>query len=173
MTIPDGTTIAPGKKFDKTWGLLNNGTCTWSTSYQIAFDSGDAMGGSSGAVTSAVAPGTVANVTVSLTAPDSNGTYTGTWRMQNASGQSFGSFNTVVIKVGAGSTATAGPSPTPGGDLVSISGSLGAVEVTLDFSGTSYIPTVTYIDTRLYVRRARGVVWNHYAVQRSIRQVDI
>jgi hypothetical protein len=30
VTIPDGTVIAPGTSFKKTWRLKNIGTCTWS-----------------------------------------------------------------------------------------------------------------------------------------------
>ena len=33
VTVPDGTTYAPGAAFTKTWRLKNIGTCTWSTSY--------------------------------------------------------------------------------------------------------------------------------------------
>ena len=147
VTIPDNTTMDPGKKFTKTWTLLNNGTCTWSTSYKLVFDSGDQMGGATTAITVPVTPGTVASISVTLTAPTSNGTYKGTWRMQNASSQDFGAFPYVQIKVGAGSTATAGPSPTAGAGTVTISGSFNVEEVTLDFSGASSVPTVSYTGT--------------------------
>lgn len=145
VTIPDGTTIAPGQTFVKKWSLLNNGTCTWSTSYGLAFSSGDLMGGTTSPVTVPVAPGSQSVMAVNLTAPTTNGTYTGTWRMQNASGQAFGNFITVVIKVGAGSTSTAGPSPTAGTPgMVTISGSWNVGQVTLNFSNASSTPTVTY-----------------------------
>lgn len=147
VTIPDNTTMDPGKKFTKTWTLLNNGTCTWSTSYKLVFDSGDQMGGATTAITVPVTPGTVASISVTLTAPTSNGTYKGTWRMQNANNQDFGAFPYVQIKVGAGSTATAGPSPTAGAGTITISGSFNVEEVTLDFSGASSIPSVSYSGT--------------------------
>jgi hypothetical protein len=144
VTIPDNTTIDPGKKFTKTWKLLNNGSCTWGAGYKLAFDSGDQMGGATTAITVPVPSGSVADISVAMTAPTTNGTYKGIWRMQNASSQPFGALPYVIIKVGAGGTATAGPSPTPGEGDVTISGSLGAVEVTLDFSGASTTPTVSY-----------------------------
>jgi len=45
VTVPDGTTFAPGAAFNKTWRLKNVGTCTWTTSYSLVFDSGEKMGG--------------------------------------------------------------------------------------------------------------------------------
>jgi hypothetical protein len=44
VTVPDGTTYAPGATFRKTWRLRNIGTCTWTTSYSLVFDSGAQMG---------------------------------------------------------------------------------------------------------------------------------
>ncbi len=113
VTIPDNTTIDPGKKFVKTWTLLNNGSCTWDTTFKLAFLSGDQMGGVTTPLTTSVAPGSSLNISVNLTAPTSNGTYKGVWQLQNGSNQNFGAQPFVLIKVGAGATATAGPSPTP------------------------------------------------------------
>ncbi len=144
VTIPDGTTLTPGQQFQKTWKLLNNGSCTWSSSYSLAFSSGDLMGGTTSAVTVPVPPGNQTNMSVTLTAPSTNGTYTGTWRMQNASGQPFGNFITVVIKVVAGSTVTAGPSPTSAPGMVTISGTLNVSQFTINFSSASSTPVVTY-----------------------------
>jgi hypothetical protein len=112
VTIPDNTTVNAGKTFTKTWTLLNNGTCTWSSGYSLAFQSGDQMNGANVALANSVGPGSSINISVKLTAPDSNGTYKGVWRMENASGQAFGDTPWVIIKVGGGATATPGPSPT-------------------------------------------------------------
>jgi hypothetical protein len=131
VTIPDGTTMKPGEKFTKTWRIYNSGSCAWSTSYILSFLSGDAMGGASTALAAAVPAGSQADVSVALTAPTTNGTFKGNWRMQNAGGQPFGSAIYVEIKVGAGSTVTpgpsptGGPSPTSGGTSFRISGSAG------------------------------------------------
>src|SRR4030042_1907749 len=116
VTIPDGTTLKAGEKFTKTWSLLNKGSCSWTTSYKIAFVSGDAMGGATTVLAGAVASGTVGQISVAMTATSSNGPYKGNWRMQNANGQPFGDVIYVEIKVGTGvgPTVTAGPSPTGG-----------------------------------------------------------
>jgi hypothetical protein len=125
VTIPDGTTMTPGQKFVKTWRIINQGTCTWSTSYKLAFESGDAMGGATTFITVPVTPQNQTEISVNMTAPTANGTYKGNWRMQNDSSQPFGSTVFVEIKVGPGGpTATEGPSPTPGEGDVTISGSI-------------------------------------------------
>lgn len=112
VTIPDGTVIDAGKKFTKTWSILNKGTCTWDSTYKLKWDSGDQMSGGDGAVTGSVGSGSVAQISIPMVAPSSNGSYTGTWRMHNGAGTVFGDFLTVVIKVGNGGTVA---TVTPGG----------------------------------------------------------
>jgi hypothetical protein len=107
VTIPDGTVMNPGKSFTKTWTVMNNGTCAWSSSYKLAFISGEAMGGTSVPVPGAVPAGQQSQISVNLTAPANAGSYTGYWRLQNASGQYFGNSITVVIKVSGGNDSTA------------------------------------------------------------------
>ncbi len=112
VTIPDGTKLDPSSNFKKTWTLNNNGSCTWDTSYQLAFVSGDKMNGSNVHITVPVPPGQQINLTVDLQAPGSYGDYKGTWQMQNAQGQSFGSQIWVSIKVRLPDVAdTATPTP--------------------------------------------------------------
>jgi hypothetical protein len=45
VSIPDGTDLASGQKFTKTWRLENVGTCTWTTDYDLVFVNGAAMSG--------------------------------------------------------------------------------------------------------------------------------
>ncbi len=91
VTVPDGTVFAPGTAFSKTWRLKNIGACTWTTSYQLVFYSGEKMGGPD-ALTfpTSVAPGQTVDLTVSLTAPNTAGTYRGYWMFKNGSGALFG-----------------------------------------------------------------------------------
>jgi Ig-like domain-containing protein len=106
VTIPDGTVVDAGKKFTKTWTVMNNGTCTWSTSYKLVLVGGEALGGSAIPVPASVPPGQQTQISVVLTAPTAAGNYTGSWQLQNASSQPFGNIITVVIKVGGASSAT-------------------------------------------------------------------
>ncbi len=91
MTVPDGTVIAPGAAFLKTWRLKNVGTCTWTTGYAIVFDSGNKMD-APGLVNlpQSVPPGSTVDASVNLTAPSTAGSYRGYWRFQNADGVPFG-----------------------------------------------------------------------------------
>lgn len=148
LTIPDGTTMKPGEKFTKTWRLYNSGSCAWTTTYRLNFVSGDSMGGASTAPPAAVPAGSQADISVALTAPTTNGTFKGNWRMQNDQGQPFGNVIYVEIKVGAGSTVTPGPSPTGGPSPTdssgyTLSGNAGVGSgVTVTCHGSGQKPTV-------------------------------
>jgi hypothetical protein len=90
VTVPDGTSFAPGFVFSKTWRLKNVGTCTW-TNYSLIFDSGEKMGGPDSAnIPTSVAPGQTVDITISLTSPTTAGTYRGYWKLKNNSGIPFG-----------------------------------------------------------------------------------
>lgn len=91
ITVADGTRIEAGKSFDKVWRLKNSGTCTWNTSYSAVFVSGQQMSGPAFvALPKSVKPGENVDVTVKLTAPSSDGTYQGYWKLRNANGVHFG-----------------------------------------------------------------------------------
>lgn len=92
VTVPDNTEIAAGATFVKTWRLKNAGSCTWTSSYALVFYNGDAMSGpASSQLTNGTVPsGSEVDVSVSLVAPATPGSYTGNWRLRNASGAVFG-----------------------------------------------------------------------------------
>lgn len=119
VTVPDGTTFAPGTAFAKTWRLKNVGSCTWTTAYQLVFYSGEKMGGPDAlAFPQSVAPGQTVDITVNLTAPNTAGTYRGNWMFKNASGALFGIGSQankpwwVEIKVSGTAAATDTPTAT-------------------------------------------------------------
>lgn len=91
VTVPDGTTYKAGTAFDKTWRLKNVGTCAWSTSYKLVFDSGNQMGASDSlALSKSVASGETIDITVKMTAPTTSGLIRGNWKLKNAGGVLFG-----------------------------------------------------------------------------------
>ncbi|MEA2008069.1 MAG: NBR1-Ig-like domain-containing protein, partial [Chloroflexota bacterium] len=96
VTIPDGTILLPGETFVKTWRLQNTGSCSWSSGYDIVFIDGDAMGAPSAVqLTNDIIPsGGTVDVSVTLVAPASTGTYKGNWRLRDASDQVFGIVST-------------------------------------------------------------------------------
>jgi len=91
VTVPDGTKYDPNIAFKKTWKLKNIGTCAWTTSDSLIFDSGAQMGGpASVALPSAVAVGSTVDVSVDLKAPNSAGHYIGYWKFKSSTGTIFG-----------------------------------------------------------------------------------
>ena len=90
VSVPDGTSFAPGIGFSKTWRLKNVGSCTW-TNYSIMFDTGERMSGPESALIPAtVAPGQTVDITLQLTSPTTQGTYRGYWKLKNSTGVPFG-----------------------------------------------------------------------------------
>lgn len=120
VTIQDNTQVKPNEKFTKTWEFQNTGTCPW-IKYMLVFAAGDQMG----APLSAPIPDTVSNgkaqVSVELTAPAPNGTYTGYFTLHNSADKivPIGVEKTFWVKVIVGSNAVvptnSGASPTQAG----------------------------------------------------------
>jgi Ig-like domain from next to BRCA1 gene/Bacterial Ig domain len=106
VTIPDGSTFAPGQSFTKTWRVHNTGTCTWGTGYTLVFVSGTSMTTTAASI-SQTAPGATADLSVNLTAPTAQGAYTGVWQLEK-NGTRFGTILTMKINVSA---AAANPCP--------------------------------------------------------------
>jgi len=84
VTYDDGTNVAAGTTFKKTWRLRNIGTCTWS-GYSLVFDSGETMSPTPDVI-GVVAPGQEVDVSVTFTAPLNAGTYRSYWRLRNGAG---------------------------------------------------------------------------------------
>ena len=100
VTIPDGTVLAPGETFVKAWMLENTGFCIWKDSYVLTFFEGNSMSGQDTEIGKTVASGSQAKISISLTAPDAEGTYTGYWIMADRYGYPFGTpfFVQIVVK---------------------------------------------------------------------------
>jgi len=91
VTVPDGTSYAPGEAFVKTWRLKNIGTTTWNASYSLVFISGAQMNGApSTPLSGDVPPGSTVDVSVSLVAPNQSGDQVGYWMLRNTSQKNFG-----------------------------------------------------------------------------------
>jgi hypothetical protein len=116
ITVADGTVMAPGQSFTKTWRLQNVGPCTWTTGYAVVFVSGDAMSAPAVVNLSAEVPtNATLDISIDMKAPTTLGKYTGYWKLRNASGTQFGPAGMpfyVQIEVTAEAART--PSPTAG-----------------------------------------------------------
>lgn len=119
ITVKDGTQMAKGEDFTKTWRIKNSGTCTWDDDYTVVYSSGTNLASkSSYALPETVDPGETVDISIAMEAPDKNGTYTSNWVIRSDSGSTFGVNGSggsagvpffVVIKVGTGgSSGTSG-----------------------------------------------------------------
>jgi hypothetical protein len=101
-TVLDDTEFNVGSSFTKSWRLKNTGTCTWNTNYKLVFYSGDQMSGpATKNLPNSVAPGEQIDLSVDLKAPNTAGTYEGTWRVIDDKGEYFVFRITVKIKAKA------------------------------------------------------------------------
>ncbi|MBN2116512.1 MAG: hypothetical protein JW730_08075 [Anaerolineales bacterium] len=88
---PDKTILTPGEYFWKTWTLENIGTCTWTTAYSLVFWSGDRLGSSlSYPLHDDISPGERIDVSIYLQAPETMGTFSGSWRIKTPWESNFG-----------------------------------------------------------------------------------
>lgn len=102
VTIPDDTEVAPGASIQKIWRVYNEGSCTWTSEYELIFFYGDQMAGpASQAFTTSVIPNTSVDLSIDLTAPTTPGTYQGYWKLRNPYGININgpSGNNVVLWV--------------------------------------------------------------------------
>lgn len=99
VSIPDGTSFAPGKSFTKTWRVKNTGTCEWTTGYTIVFTAGDHMNGQTTSIPKNVQPGQTVDISVNMIAPNANGNYGGYWQLRSQYGYNFGQTLWLKIKV--------------------------------------------------------------------------
>jgi Ig-like domain from next to BRCA1 gene len=90
-TIPDGTIYKPGQVFTKTWQITNTSNCVWNSGYKIVFWSGDLLGGAYVYdLPQATGPGGTIPISLVLTTPSTDGTYTSEWMLQTPDGVDFG-----------------------------------------------------------------------------------
>lgn len=79
VSIPDGTVLAPGESYTKTWKLQNTGSCAWDEDFVLAFETGIEMDGEDTTIDESVAAGVTDSISVTLLAPETEGSYTGYW----------------------------------------------------------------------------------------------
>lgn len=99
VNYPSGTTVSAGEEFTKTWKVENTGSCEWQYNYGMAVVNDKDFDSSWNHLGRNVKPGEWGEVSVIVTAPDNNGTYTGSWRMADAGGNAFGATLTLTIVV--------------------------------------------------------------------------
>ena len=108
VTVPDNTPMSKGQTFTKTWRFMNNGKCNWS-GYTIAFVAGDRMASPDTALVPQTEAGKTVDVSVELTAPSLDGSYTGFYELRNENGETLaiGIEKTFWVKILIGNVAAA------------------------------------------------------------------
>jgi len=138
VTVPDGTSLAPGQTFNKIWQVRNTGTCTWS-GYELVFAGGEAMTTSTTVAVPATPPGATADILVPMTAPAAAGPHSGQWRLKSSTGI-FGPTLTVNIVT----TGGAPPAPTAP-PASSCSGTPNIASFTASASGVAPASTISVV----------------------------
>jgi hypothetical protein len=91
VTVPDGTFFRQGEAFVKTWRFRNEGTCTWTTGYQLVFHSGEVLNAPlSMAFPRQVLPGEMVDLSLEMVAPARGGQFRSNWWFEDLDGVRFG-----------------------------------------------------------------------------------
>lgn len=91
VTVIDGMVILPGTTFTKTWRIKNSGSCKWDANFAMIQVGGDTMSEQTRfPLTRITYPGQEVDVSVTLTAPTTNGKYASQWRLAVPGGGSAG-----------------------------------------------------------------------------------
>jgi len=99
VTIPDGTAVAAGTTFTKTWRMRNTSGCDWGEGYTIGFFSDTPMHPTGSEPVRPTPSNAVVEISVPLVAPAQAGIYTTTWRLKDPAGRFFGHRVFAVIRV--------------------------------------------------------------------------
>lgn len=91
VTIPDGTNFSPDTEFTKTWRLENEGTCNWTSDYDLIFVDGNRMEARKAIeLPGRVKPGERVDLSVIMLSPEGAGDYRGFWMLRSDEGEVFG-----------------------------------------------------------------------------------
>ena len=100
ITLPDGTVVEDNAKISKRWSIQNTGTCTWDDGFSLQPVTGDAKGvWKIETKKQFVEPGEIVEIEIDIDTPSKGGEWGGCWKMQGDSGQLFGTFLCLLVRV--------------------------------------------------------------------------
>lgn len=134
VTIPDNTKLEKNQTFVKTWRIRNSGTCAWGEGTKFVYVSGETFGAPASVAVSPTAPDAQVDISVSMTAPGTPGTYRSNWQLQDPSGKAYGGVFYVQIIIEGPATPTPTVAPTAPSNLV---GAVAADCKTITFTWTA------------------------------------
>jgi len=146
VTIPDDTRLTAGETFTKTWRFKNSGTCHWK-GYTISFLTGDRMGAPDSAPIPETLAGSTVDVSLELTAPTADGSYSGYFTLKDAEGESInvGTEKTFWLKIIVGNPttpATAAPRGTSTGTSGNTTSAISSCDVSQNAGYVSQIESL-------------------------------
>ena len=144
VTIADGTVVAPGEEFVKTWKFQNTGNCNWSENFWITYSSGEDMDGDDTEIDEDVTTGDTASISVSLVAPDDEGTYTGYWQLATEDGNVFGERVYVLIVVSDDASTSTPTTTATSTATTEATATATATSTTVSTATATTAPTSTY-----------------------------
>ncbi len=111
--LPSPNQFIPGQHFYLTWQIKNVGTSTWSGKYRFYHSSGIQLADEANyTITDIVEPGGTLTITMPATSPETEGSYSTVWTLENPDGIPFYYLNFVAI-VGDRTFITAVPELNP------------------------------------------------------------
>ncbi len=100
VTIPDNSQLDKGEAFEKTWRFRNSGDSDWPEETKLIFIQGDQMTDATEVEVGSVETGASVDITASLTAPETDGSYQGQWMLSVGDESISGGLAYVLIRVG-------------------------------------------------------------------------
>ena len=95
VSVPDGATFGPNEHFIKTWRIRNSGSCDWA-GYSVVFADGEPMGTPAQPIPDTPA-GEELDISIEMTSPGGQGSYTGRWLVQSPDGATLGTLTCVIV----------------------------------------------------------------------------
>eukprot|EP00294_Goniomonas_avonlea_P015864 CAMPEP_0114571658 /NCGR_PEP_ID=MMETSP0114-20121206/17857_1 /TAXON_ID=31324 /ORGANISM="Goniomonas sp, Strain m" /LENGTH=572 /DNA_ID=CAMNT_0001758779 /DNA_START=46 /DNA_END=1765 /DNA_ORIENTATION=- len=99
VSVVDGSVIAPGHKFRKTWEVRNNGTVSWPWGARLVLKSDNSFFGPITQPLPELAPGDLVHINLELTAPHTFGRCVSEWWLEDAEGKPFVNHHRVWVSV--------------------------------------------------------------------------
>ena len=100
INYADGTVVEDDIMIKKVWSIQNTGTCTWDDGFALVPVTGEAKGSwKIDEKKEFVDPGEIVEIGIEMTTPTKGGEWGGCWKMQSDSGQFFGTFVCLLIKI--------------------------------------------------------------------------
>jgi uncharacterized protein YkwD len=175
VSIPDHTPLDPGEGFTKTWRVQNTGTCIWWSGYTLSHYSENAMSAPASVPLPVTNPGEQADLSVSLVAPSTPGTYQGNFVIKNPAGLPMqlgkdGGDSRLWVIIDVTSAPTASPTATGGTAVTGTASPAATAATTATTSGSGSTSPVGSCAFTVDIPRTEQVAAaiNRYRAQNSL-----